>query len=162
MRKIILILITFIYIGECHGSKEGNLNKLCDIADTKNVEIIYHPFYITTNIAINKERLKREYIYKFEINNIQDTPYQKEIVKMLGVSYFEHEKTNDLRWGVMMTSHKGKECSLFFDYFGDCGQINNLKVCFKKNTILEWIQKKIPFITQDYLLGDNSNPLNVE
>ena len=47
------------------------------------MEIIYYPSYILTNTAMNEIQLKDRYVYKVEINSIQENPFHTEIVKML-------------------------------------------------------------------------------
>ena len=148
MKKILIILFMFFCAGYSYGKEKNKVISLCAAGDVKKIEVIYYPGYISTNVAMNADQLTLRYIYRFEINNVQDVPVRDEIMKMLDVDYEKHNNTNDIRWGVGVTSTTDKKCNIYFDVFGHCGEINGIKVCFKKNTILEWIKNNIPLFVK--------------
>lgn len=90
---------------------------------------------------MNAEQLTLRHIYRFGINDVQEVPFRDEIIQMLNVDCDEYNNTSDLRWGISVTSTTNKRCNIYFDAFGNCGEINGIKVCFKKNTVIEWIKK---------------------
>ncbi len=59
------------------------------------MEIIYYPSYILTNTAMNEIQLKDRYVYKVEINSIQENPFHTEIVKMLNINYFKMDNLKE-------------------------------------------------------------------
>ncbi|MES1653265.1 hypothetical protein, partial [Escherichia coli] len=76
-------LILFLYISILHAESVKKISTLCDINNINKMEIIYYPSYILTNTAMNEIQLKDRYVYKVEINSIQENPFHTEIVKML-------------------------------------------------------------------------------
>lgn len=133
----------------CFGNVcADDVDVICNTKNINKMEVIYYPTFILNNIATTKEQLKLRYIYKFEINNIQDTPYQEEIMRILRIDYSEKKKDSDIRWGVNISSEGGGRCSLYFDAFGKCGKINDVDVCFKNNKIIDWVKNNIPIFMQ--------------
>ncbi|WP_448692681.1 hypothetical protein [Salmonella enterica] len=148
MIKIVLSLFLFLYVGMGYGKEKNNISTLCDTDIINKLEIVYYPKYISTNVAMSAEQLMLRYIYKIEINDVQDTPFRDEIIKMLNVDYFERKNTNDIRWGVRIFSEKNKICNLYFDDAGICGKIDDMNVCFKKKSIIEWVENRVPLFVQ--------------
>ena len=133
-----------------HAESVKKISTLCDINNINKMEIIYYPSYILTNTAMNEIQLKDRYVYKVEINSIQENPFHTEIVKMLNINYFKMDNLNDIRWGIHIVSNSERVCQLYFDSFGSCGSLNGIKVCFEKNHIIKWVSHNIPlFIKYD-------------
>lgn len=148
MKKILFIMLMILCSGGSYAKEKNKIIPLCDTDNVKKFEVIYYPEYISTNVAMNVEQLELRHIYRFEINDVQEVPFRDEIIQILDIDYDEHNNTNDIRWGIGVTSTKNKKCNIYFDAFGHCGEINGIKVCFKKNTIIEWIRKNIPLIVK--------------
>lgn len=148
MNKVVLSIFLFLCVKGVEGKVEKEISTLCDTGVVNKLEVIYYPEYISTNVSMSVEQLLARYIYKIEINNVQDSPLRNEIVKMLNIDYFEHENANDLRWGVRITSKDNKICDVYFDAFGNCGKINDTNVCFKNNSILAWVKSRVPLFVR--------------
>lgn len=149
MMKIVLTLFLFLCVEMGYGKEKNGIGTLCDIDTINKLEIIHYPKYISTNVAMSAEQLMLRYTYKFEVNDVQETPFRDEIIKMLNVDYFECKcGNNDVRWGIRIVSEKNKVCNLYFDAFGTCGKVNDMKVCFKNNSIMKWVKNRIPLFVQ--------------
>ncbi|NAQ72481.1 hypothetical protein FZN09_26475 [Escherichia coli] len=144
MMKYLMVLLS-LFSGSVLGM--GRVNELCRIDSVKTIEVINLPSYVTTSIPISKGRLEEIYRYKVVVNELSDL-YAGKIIDLLQMKYFGKEKNNNIRWGVDIISNKNNKCEIYFDAFGECGSVNGINVCFKKNEMIDWIKKEIPLLSQ--------------
>lgn len=148
MKYVAVKLSLFIFfIFSTSASCTKNVNDLCRIEHIDRVEITNIPLYIATQSDITEEELEESYTYKIIVRGASITD-SNEMIKLLQMKYSMQEKNISLRWHVYILSEQGNVCDLYFDGFGYYGKINGVNVRFEQNRMIDWIERKMPLLTQ--------------